>query len=79
VIDCPDGSAFFRIDDRKRKVANARLIWPTGQSVTIVEFGRPDSHPISTLLLKGDLTDHGTGRLFQMSWEMRVSTLNKGN
>jgi hypothetical protein len=65
VIDCPGNTAFFRIDDRKRKVANARLIWPTGQRATIVEFGRPDFHPISTLILKGDLGEDSLYELFQ--------------
>jgi hypothetical protein len=65
VIDCPSDIAFFRIDDRKRKVANAHLIWPTGQSVTIVEFGRPDSHPISTLIFKEGLKDDRLYIFFQ--------------
>lgn len=65
VIDCPGNTAFSRIDNRKRKLAIARLICPTGQSVTIVEFGRPDYHPISTLIIKGDFKDDCLCELFQ--------------
>ncbi|MGO8714388.1 MAG: hypothetical protein ACLQSX_00805 [Smithella sp.] len=65
VIDCLGNTAFFRIDGRKRKMANVRLVWPTGQIVTIVEFGLPDFHPISTLILKGDFKDNSLYELFQ--------------
>ncbi len=63
VVDCPGNTAFFRIEDRKRKVANVRLFWPTGQNVTILEFGRPDFHSISTLIFKGDINEDGLQEL----------------
>ncbi len=64
-VDCPGNTAFFWIEDRKRKVANARLFWPTGQSVTILEFGRPDFHPISTLIFKGDINEDRLQELYR--------------
>jgi hypothetical protein len=64
-MDCPGSTTFFRIEDRKHKVARVRLFWLTGQSVTILEFGRPDFHPISTILIKGAVNDDHLYELFQ--------------
>ncbi|HUW65271.1 MAG TPA: hypothetical protein VMW83_11390 [Spirochaetia bacterium] len=64
VMDFPGSTPFSRIDDRKRKMVKLNLFWITGKNVTILEFGCPDFHHISTLIHRGDGKDKCTNELF---------------
>jgi hypothetical protein len=64
-MDYPVNAAFSMMDDRKRKMVKVNLFWATGKKVTILEFGCPDSHPISTLILGGDIKDTCIPGLFR--------------
>ncbi|SMC05326.1 hypothetical protein SAMN00768000_2161 [Sulfobacillus thermosulfidooxidans DSM 9293] len=51
VFDSLGEQGFWTVDGKPRRVAMVRVVLPSGDEATILEFARPDKYPISTLIV----------------------------